>query len=271
MVFCHWLNKLMKNQNDASNFSADKIKMDLIKQMIENAERSIQTAREVLAQVDPQFKTKSGGAQSVFSEDKGKIVEGFFNGEAMAGSDGKIYPVPANYASKSKLVVGDKLKLTINADGSFIYKQIGPIDRVRMRGNLIVNDTDDYYVVSNNDYYRVLKASVTYFKAKQGDEITIIVPKGKKSGWAAIENVIILNNPEDIDIASIDFLSGVSRNDKADDSEAEDSDSDDNSEAEDEEELKKEDIKDKSIIDEWMPDLEKLKKEALFGDKDDFL
>jgi len=254
----------MKNQN---NNSADKIKIDLIKQMIENAERSIQTAREVLTQIDPAYSPKnSGGASASFeSVDQGKIVEGYFNGEAMAGADGKIYPVPANYASKSKLVVGDKLKLTINSDGSFIYKQIGPIDRIRMRGNLIVNDTDDYYVASNNDYFRVLKASVTYFKAKPGDEITIIVPKGKKTGWAAIENVIILSNPEDIDMGSIDFLSGVSGDKNSDGAESEDSEMDLDA---GEEEPDTSDTKEKSIIDEWLPDLAKLKKEA-FSDKDD--
>ena len=57
------------------------------------------------------------------SED-GIIVEGVFNGQIMIGPDGKQYSVPANYASKSKLVEGDILKLTIDKDGSFIFKQI---------------------------------------------------------------------------------------------------------------------------------------------------
>ena len=33
--------------------------------------------------------------------------------QIMIGPDGKNYPVPANYASKSKLIEGDILKLTI--------------------------------------------------------------------------------------------------------------------------------------------------------------
>ena len=47
-------------------------------------------------------------------------MEGVFDGQNMMGPDGKKYPVPANYASKSKLVEGDVLKLTISDDGSFI-------------------------------------------------------------------------------------------------------------------------------------------------------
>jgi hypothetical protein len=34
----------------------------------------------------------------------------------MQGSDGKKYPVPLNYASKSKLIPGDVLKLRIMKD-----------------------------------------------------------------------------------------------------------------------------------------------------------
>src|SRR6476659_6980810 len=66
----------------------------------------------------------------------GKVIEGVFDGQNMVGSDGKIYPVPANYASKSKLVQGDILKLTIADDGAFMYKQIGPIPRRQVVGVL---------------------------------------------------------------------------------------------------------------------------------------
>ena len=33
-------------------------------------------------------------------------------------------------------------------------------------------------------------ASLTYFKAEPGDEVTIVVPEGDDSDWAAVENVI---------------------------------------------------------------------------------
>jgi len=66
-----------------------------------------------------------------------RVIEGVFNGEGMVGSDGKVYSVPPNYASKSRLVEGDILKLTIKNDGTFIYKQIGPIERRRV--NLFQN------------------------------------------------------------------------------------------------------------------------------------
>jgi bifunctional DNA-binding transcriptional regulator/antitoxin component of YhaV-PrlF toxin-antitoxin module len=95
--------------------------------------------------------------------------------------------VPANYASKSKLIEGDILKLTIADDGSFVYKQIGPVARRQIIGTLVQHD-GAYFVEVNGREYRVLLASVTYFKAKTGDQISIIVPEdNREAEWAAIE------------------------------------------------------------------------------------
>ncbi len=124
---------------------------------------------------------------SVREESTGKIIEGVFDGQNMVGSDSKTYPVPANYASKSKLVQGDILKLTISEDGSFLYKQIGPIPRKQLVGVLVQKD-GHYFVEVGKRSYRVLLASVTYFKAKPGDQISINVPEEEVDAeWAAIE------------------------------------------------------------------------------------
>src|SRR4029079_16130738 len=109
---------------------------------------------------------------SIKDEPLGKIIEGVFDGQAMVGSDGKNYPVPANYASKSKLVQGDILKLTIADDGSFLYKQIGPVPRKQVVGVLDQKD-GHYYVNVDDKQYSVLLASVTYFKAKPGDQVSV--------------------------------------------------------------------------------------------------
>jgi ABC-type amino acid transport substrate-binding protein len=107
----------------------------------------------------------------------------------MIGPDGKVYPVPANYASKSKLVEGDTLKLTIAQDGSFIYKQIGPIARKKIIAKMAL-ENGQYVAVVGDRNYRVLYASVTYFKAQPGDEVTVVVPEVGEAQWAAIEAVI---------------------------------------------------------------------------------
>jgi hypothetical protein len=119
-----------------------------------------------------------------------KIVEGVFDGEAMIGPDGKRYTVSSNYASKSKLVEGDILKLSITASGTFLYKQIGPTERSRIICQLKKVGDSEFMAIKDNKTWRILTASVTYFKGDDGDEVVILVPKVGESRWAAVENVI---------------------------------------------------------------------------------
>jgi hypothetical protein len=122
---------------------------------------------------------------------EGRAVEGVFDGESMVGEDGRRYTVPPNYASKSKLVEGDLLRLTITDDGRFLYKQRGPIERQRIIGELIQDErTNDWKIACGNRTYRVLPASVSYFKGEVGDEVVVLVPREAPSKWAAVENVI---------------------------------------------------------------------------------
>ena len=121
----------------------------------------------------------------------GTIIEGIFDGKGMVGPDGKEYPIPPNYASKSKLVEGDLLKLTVTPTGAFIFKQIGPIERDRKVGALTHDrEVDEFAVIVGDKKYRVLKASITYFRGADGDEAVILTPKHSPSKWAAVENVI---------------------------------------------------------------------------------
>lgn len=155
-----------------------------LRSLIQEAETSLAAAKELLISLvgdDPEL------VATAREEQTGKIIEGVFDGQNMVGSDGKTYPVPANYASKSKLVQGDILKLTISDDGSFLYKQIGPIPRKQLVGTLVQKDGHYYVEVGKRDY-RVLLASVTYFKAKPNDQISINVPEDEVDAeWAAIE------------------------------------------------------------------------------------
>ena len=154
-----------------------------LRSLIQEAETSLAAAKELLVSLvgdNPEI------TESIKDESLGKVIEGVFDGQNMVGSDGKTYPVPANYASKSKLVQGDILKLTIADDGAFMYKQIGPIPRKQIVGTLELKE-GHYYVNAANKQYRVLLASVTYFKAKPGDQVSVNVPEDDTAEWAALE------------------------------------------------------------------------------------
>jgi hypothetical protein len=113
----------------------------------------------------------------------------------MIDGTGSTYPVPANYASKSKLVEGDRLKLNIADNGAFIYKQIELIPRTLVVGNLVLEGSQ-YQVLAENKVFNVLYASVTFYRAQVGDQVTIIIPEAGSSKYAAIENVIPQQNLE---------------------------------------------------------------------------
>ena len=157
-----------------------------LKSLLQEAETNLAAAKELLLSImgdDGSVVTPTSSRDEV----SGKVIEGVFDGQVMLGPDGKTYPVPANYASKSKLVEGDILKLTIADDGGFIYKQIGPVPRKQIIGTLTQHD-GAYYVEASGREYRILLASVTYFRINIGDQVTIIVPEDAPDAtWAAVE------------------------------------------------------------------------------------
>lgn len=167
---------------------------------------------KTMAHVRPLDPMLSSGANP--DTDAARVIEGVFDGQHMVGPDGKQYSVPSNYASKSKLVEGDILKLRITQRGAFVYKQIGPIARDRRVGVLERDDVSGEYVVivpdadgersgiaraiaegsdlPTTEYkrFRILRASVTYYHGEPGDEVVVLVPKDAPSTWAAVENII---------------------------------------------------------------------------------
>ena len=155
-----------------------------LRALIQEAETNLAAANELLISLVGDDEHVAPIAKE---DNLGKVVEGVFDGQNMVGSDGKTYPVPANYASKSKLVQGDILKLTVAEDGAFLYKQIGPIPRKQVVGALKL-ENGHYFVEVNGKDFRVLLASVTYFKAKPGDQVSVNLPEDDSTAeWAALE------------------------------------------------------------------------------------
>jgi hypothetical protein len=226
--------KQKMEENDNNN--SDKIQS--IRDLIYNTEKSLQAAKAMLLQLEG--KKKVGRKRKSFDDsEEGKIIEGTFDGQIMLGTDGKQYPVPANYASKSKLIEGDMLKLTITPDGSFIYKQIGPAERKRLIGIMSQDADGNYFVAAEGRAYKVLLASVTYFKVEPGDEVTLVVPRDLETDWGSIENVLQKESHKNIDDFPKPKDIDEVMNDKP----------------------KRKTTKHQDILDEWAPDLEELKKE----------
>ena len=238
--------QMAKKEKEEKNKDSQKDvkKIAAIREMISNAQRTIESAKAMLAQIEGTSGKKPARVIPASTEE-GEIVEGVFDGQVMIGTDGKQYPVPANYASKSKLVEGDMLKLTITPDGSFIYKQIGPAERKTLIGIVSQDDLGNYVIIAGGKAYRVLLASITYFKAEPGDEVALIVPRDSEAVWGAIENVIKKGSAEETRAFN---SGGEEPSEKAEEKIGKDGKLE--SEARDD------------IIDEWTPELEKLREEA---------
>jgi len=173
-------------------------KLVRIKELVDNAESALRVAQQLLSESMGLNEEEAVGA-GVYKEkaatvtkestSASKIIEGVFDGQNMVDKKGTVFPVPANYASKSKLIPGDVLKLTVTEEGKFLYKQIGPVERKTIIGPLVYDD-GRYQVLANDKAYSVLLASVTYFRAEVGDEVTLIIPMSEESDWGAIEAVL---------------------------------------------------------------------------------
>ena len=237
-------------------------KIDALRDMLKSAEKTLQGAKAILLSLEG--KKKEGRKRKLSAEEteEGKIIEGTFDGQIMIGGDGKQYPVPANYASKSKLVEGDMLKLTITYDGSFIYKQIGPAERKRLIGIASLDSDGNYFVAAEGKAHKVILASITYFKVEPGDEVTLVVPRDIESDWGAIENVIQKGFDKTVfsskkSAKSIDDILGTEAPKNSSTSANDFSKSYDDTD-------RLSTLKtnsSKGILDEWAPDLEELKKE----------
>ena len=168
-----------------SEISGKQIKR--LRSLISEAETNLSAAKELLISIIGDGDTIEAPRDTVVSGPDGKVIEGIFDGQIMIGPDGKNYPVPANYASKSKLVEGDIMKLTITEDGKFLYKQIGPVERKTVIGTLTHHD-DKYYVEVAGKEYQILYASVTYFHLHDGSQVQVTIPaKNDDATWAAVE------------------------------------------------------------------------------------
>ena len=159
--------------------------LEEVKKLLDVAESKIRQAKTKLFANEMTKK-----AIMLDDTEEGDFVQGVFDGQQMIGNDKKSYQVPANYASKSKLIPGDVLKLTISDDGRFLYKQIGPIERKNVIGALEEVGDGEFQVDVDGKKYRVLLASVTYFKAKPGDQLSVVIPAEGESDWAAVDNLI---------------------------------------------------------------------------------
>lgn len=200
-IFFSELDKIQKKADDAAQKDTQQTEPEhtngqetaelivLLERIGRDAQRALALLRS--GATPPPFSRPAFSSQPPFHTNAGTVIEGVFDGTGMLGTDGKRYTMAPNYASKSKLVEGDAMKLTITLEGSFMYKQVRPIERARVVGTLAFDSLSrQYSVAAEGRSWKVLTASVTYYKGIAGDETVILIPKEDTSAWGAVEHII---------------------------------------------------------------------------------
>jgi long-subunit acyl-CoA synthetase (AMP-forming) len=121
------------------------------------------------------------------------------------------------------------------------------VDTRKIIGTVMKDGKDKYYVNAEGRRYNVLLASLTYFKAKEGDEVILVIPKEKVSNWAAVESIITEEDRRDL---------------MAQEEESAKEEEDEKEEAPESTMQSEENRKNAAIEDEWTPDMEEIKKEG---------
>lgn len=165
-----------------------------LKDLLYSAQNSINSAKKILSiYLDEEGSDEDIGFDthglSSYSSGNDMIIEWVFTGEAMLGSDGNIYPVPQNYASKSLLVQGSKLKATIQTSGKILYKIIEEIPH-ELKTGIITKNWEKYQITTDTKTYNVLLAAITFHHCSIGDTVTIRIPEWKDATYAVIESII---------------------------------------------------------------------------------
>jgi hypothetical protein len=177
-------------------------KIQNILSLIEIAENNLANAKSMLSLYikEKGLEHSEGDAKNMTrvptAEDSNilEVIEGYFDGENMLGDNSRTYLVPQNYASKTQLVIGDRMKWQLTQDKE-MFKLIQPAERERVVGQFSM-EGDNYIVVSDKfeEPIKMLKASATFAMKNMGlefgDEVVVIVPKNMTPTWGAFSSVV---------------------------------------------------------------------------------
>jgi len=153
-------------------------KLQLLSQALSAAIHSLNLAKQLVNEIE-----RSGG-----SFERPGLV-GKYNGMFMVTEAGKKYPVPDNYAAKTKLVYGDKLKMVEGPEGRR-FKHISKVPRTEEEAVLTMKD-GRLVAVASEGSYRLLQTAVRHHNGKEGDKVKILLPRDdRRAPFAAVVGVV---------------------------------------------------------------------------------
>lgn len=177
-------------------------KIQTILSLIEISEVNLKNAKNILAtMMEDQGRKQvessvvlSPGKPSREEDEATSVVEGYFDGEYMIGDNGQSYVVPPNYASKTQLIIGDRMKWILTSKRE-IFKLIQPAERLKVEGVFVI-EGDNYMVLVEQlaNPVKILKASATFaiknHGLQVGEKVSLLIPKNSTPSWGALVSVL---------------------------------------------------------------------------------
>jgi len=116
-------------------------------------------------------------------------IEGVFDGFCLMADDGSKHEVPANYAAKSRLVYGDKLKI-VEEEGKKVFKQIQKPERQEVKGVLSKKE-GKWYLLADQGTYKISDIAAEFNRVELNDEAVGLIPENQTNvPFAALDRVI---------------------------------------------------------------------------------
>lgn len=124
-------------------------------------------------------------------------VEGIFDGKHLITDTNEKVEVPANYAAKSRIVYGDRLK-SYEDEGKQVFKQLEKVSRKKIEA-VVSKKEGKFYALTENGSYELSATAVEFNKVNVNDKIQIIIPEDNPHApYAALDKIIEQKNPTPI-------------------------------------------------------------------------
>lgn len=121
-------------------------------------------------------------------------IEGVFDGFYLIADDGSRHEVPPNYAAKSRLVFGDRLKI-VEEDGKKVFKQIQKPERKEVKGVLSKKE-GKWYLLTDLGTYKISDVAAEFNRVALNEEAVGLIPENQSNiPYAALDRVIKKEEP----------------------------------------------------------------------------
>jgi hypothetical protein len=139
---------------------------------IKTAEASLKLARQLLSGSKSEQRSGERALNSL------PYVDGSFDGTHMVDASKKRYAISINYATKSMLVYGDRLR-AYDDKGRYWFKQIERVLRERTTG-ILTKKSGIWHVATSDGSYKVSKDAIEFLGYEVNDEVGVILPAANK-------------------------------------------------------------------------------------------